>query len=132
MDFYVDECFPFRIARSLNEFDDKNRILSVVDKGWGGKDDLELVELLNKEKADFLLTQDKKFRQKVYQYKELNKNNTSVFVIKIASGANDELKWKTLVNKWDLILQTSKKEQRPFICTILRQKDPKGKPYHIL
>jgi len=132
MDFYLDECLPPRIARSIDAFDDENRIFSIEDELGKGTDDVLLIDKLNKLKADVIITQDLKFKHRIYQYREYNKNNLSVFAVKIAQGAPDQEKWRVLINKWDLIRKLSKKLERPFICVILKQKDSRtGRPYHI-
>lgn len=131
MDFYLDECLSKKVAHSLDVFDDNNRIFSVKEL-FEGKPDDELIGELNKCNADVLITQDIAFVKRIYQYKGYKANNISVMIVKIAQGAEENIQWISLVQKWALITKLSRKLSKPFICRLLKSKDPKtNKPYHL-
>jgi len=78
MGILVDECAPRPLKRELTDYD----ILTVVDMGWSGKKNGELLQLMGKEGFTILLTTDQNLR---YQQ---NLQQAGVAVIVLVARTN--------------------------------------------
>ena len=125
MDFYLDENLPPRLAKALNELDEENRILHTQIEFGKGIKDVPLIDKLNEIKGiKIIVTNDKKFKQRIHQYRVYKDNNLSTIMISLPAVTNYWVIINTIVNKWELITKLSREHEHPFICKIYLRKNP--------
>lgn len=131
MDIYIDENLPHRIASAMDAFDEDNNVIATEKKFGKEIKDVPLIGLLNSTQAHVLITNDLKFKSRLHQYREYQVNNISVFMVSLSSGANDYLKFKTIVEKWELMMKICRENPDPFVCRIYQKKiaQSDGKDY---
>ena len=83
MQILLDECVPKPLKRELTDY----QIRTVVEMGWSGKKNGELLRLMNQNSFDILLTADQNLR---YQ-QNLQENDIAVVVMIAASNRLSDL-----------------------------------------
>jgi|SRR5689334_5014700 len=78
MRILIDECLPRRLAREFSGYD----VLTVVEMGWSGKKNGELLELMLDGGFDVFLTAD----QNVQYQQNLRKPRPAIVVLRAASN----------------------------------------------
>jgi hypothetical protein len=118
MDFYFDEQLPKIVAESLNVLERHlavNNVYSTEMKFGKGIPDLELFPLL-KEVNGILITNDLRMMTRREEFSLLKNLGVTAFMISLPSGARFEIKYQTLVARWEEIKLVARKNKMPFIC----------------
>lgn len=120
MKFYLDEQLPKTVAEALDILEShygENRVLSTEAEFGKGVKDKDLFEKL-KNVGGILITHDLKMVTRKNEFALIKELGISVFIISLPSGANYELQYKTIIERWPEIKSIRKKNPSPFVCRI--------------
>lgn len=125
MNFYLDENLPPRVANALNaleegEEDNVYHTELVFEKSIKDPDLFPKI----KERDGILITNDLKMLSKKGEYEQMVSLGITAFFIKFPSGANFVLKYRFIIDKWEMIKDICRNNKHPFRCKITS----KGKP----
>lgn len=119
MTFFLDENLPERVALALDALEgaDGNIVKHTALEFGKGVQDPDLIPKIKKCNG-ILITNDDKMKSRKQEYEIIREEGVSVFFISLPKGAPFELKYKTIINKWEEIKKICRKNKHPFMCKI--------------
>lgn len=121
MDYYFDEQLPPSIAGALDlleSHEGKNRVYSTSVAFSKGITDSDLFQKI-RESNGILVTHDLKMVTRRKEFSLIRELGISVFLVSLPSGADYEMIWRTIVEKWPAIKEWQRKHRnKPIVCRI--------------
>lgn len=119
MDFYFDENLPIRVAKAINELEygTEHNVYHTAVEFEKGILDPDLYPLIKKRNG-ILITNDLKMLSRKNEYELLRSLGITTFIMSIPMGSPFEVKYKTIINKWEEIKKICRRNNHPFMCRI--------------